>query len=252
MQGIVHAHILGQHGHHHDARQQHAAHHHGHLLFLRLGHGPCASAHSIYDDQRPDEDVGERQVPVQECAQYDGRCIDRDAGRQSALHEEKQCGERAGAQVETLFQKFIGCEHLEPVEYRDERDREDDHGHWQTKVELHEAHAVRIRLSRSAQKGDGAGLRGHDADADAPPLRIVVALEVAIQVATATGLPCAISNNEDQRAEQHCPIKGTHAKCCVSRWNRPMSAANTAMSSAYHPFQVRNTGGFSSEGMPRK
>ena len=80
-------------------------------------------------------------------AQDDRRRIEGDAKRQATLNEEDDADERSGLHVEPLFQVLVGGVHLRTVEQRHGGVRQDHHRQGQTEIELHEPHAVHVRLA---------------------------------------------------------------------------------------------------------
>jgi hypothetical protein len=151
-----------------------AAEDHRHLLLVCYPHGLCTAGRGVEDHQSPDEDTSPAEWPAQHGAEHDARCVDREAGTQSALDQKEDGGEQARAFVETFADELVSRIHVPLVIERDEDPRDHHHGQRKPEVELNEAHALQEPLAGGAQEGDGAGLRGHHAERHGPPAVFII------------------------------------------------------------------------------
>ncbi len=143
-------------------RTKEAQRHYHHLREF----GPCGrhnAAHGCAQHCQGSHDQDRDAIgPAQDNAQHDGERVERNAYRQSALDEKNDARECACLCIETLFEIFVCGVNLGAMEQRHQRKRKNDHGERQPEVELHEAHAIDIRLARRGDERDGARLRRHD------------------------------------------------------------------------------------------
>ena len=151
-------------------------------------------------------------VPAQQHREHQGRRVNREAHGQAPLNEKQGRRQGAGFQVETALQVFVGRVDLQAVEDGHHRDREHHHGERQPQVELHEAHAVHIGLTRRGEEGDGAGLGRHDGEADGVPAGVPVGQQVAFRILAVAALPEPEEHDESQGPAQDEPVEATHEK----------------------------------------
>ena len=79
-------------------------------------------------------------------------------------------------------------------------------------IELHEAHAVGVALTRGGDEGDGAGLGRHNREPHGVPGHGFAGQQVLVHGAAATSAIEAIADDEDQPAKHDHPIEGPHGR----------------------------------------
>jgi hypothetical protein len=98
------------------------------LLHLCICNRFCTTRYGVDNQQPTHYDIGVINIPSQEGGEDDRGCVDADAGGESALKEKEEGSESACAEVESLLQEFIGCEHVQLVKDRKEGDAQHHHG----------------------------------------------------------------------------------------------------------------------------
>ena len=96
-------------------------------------------------------------------------------------------------------------------------DGEYDHGQWQAKIKLDEAHAILVCLAGSRKECNSTRLSGHDGNANCPPGEALITQQVTLHVLRATSLPGTIANDQQQRTKKNNPINYIHENENVMR-----------------------------------
>ena len=91
------------------------------------------------------------------------------------------------------------------------------HSDGQPEVELHEPHAIHVRLAGGGNERDRAGLRGHNRKRHGVPRHGAAGQQVAVYGVAAAAAVEAVGDNRHQRGDQDDPIERSHRYARVNR-----------------------------------
>ena len=212
------ANAIGHQLNRHCTRDEHTRQNDEHLLHLGIRNGFWPPKKAIHRHQSTRHDVCPVQIPTQNSGQNDGRCGDGYARRKRAWYEKKERCQNPRFGVKTFFQKLISRKNFEPFEQRNERNRNHNHRQRQAKIELHEAHTVRVSLSRGGQKCDGTRLSRHHRKCNVIPRHFAVCQQITFHAAVCrTPFPKPKTDNAAERYNQNEPINWIH-KSLILKW----------------------------------
>ena len=117
----------------------------------------------------------------------------------------------ARLRIEPVLEELVGRVDARAVEERHERQRQDDHRDRQRKVELDEAQAVGVALSRRADHRDGAQLRRHHRDAGRPPGNRSFREEIALDLVAVLRPLQAVVDDPGREGQEDRPVDGVHS-----------------------------------------